>query len=256
MGRVIRRRLVAMLLLGATAAQVPRAARAQDSEACATAYVGAQRLRLKAELRAAREQLLLCSKDSCAAALRQDCVRWLAENDATMPSVVFAVRGPRGDDVTAVRVAMDGAPLVDQVGGLAVSVDPGPHTFRFEMQGAAPVEQRVVVREGERARLISASFAPPPSVPPATPERRGVPLWLDATVGGVGVVLAGVGTYFEFAGLSGKRDLDACKGSCTQDAIDSNRSTFRAGDILIGAGLVALAVGAYLYFFQRPAVAR
>jgi hypothetical protein len=251
--------LVAIFLLGAAAAtQVPLAARAQDSEACASAYVGAQRLRMKAELRAAREQLLVCSKDSCAPALRQDCVRWLGEVDATMPSVVFAVRGPGGDDVTAVRVSMDGAPLVDQVGGLAIAVDPGPHTFRFEMAGSAPLEQQVVVREGERARIISASFAAFLPAPTATPERRGVPLWVDATVGGAGVLLLGAGTAFEILGLTGKSNLyDSCYPMrCSQDAIDANKSNFVRGDVLVGAGLAVIAVAAYLYIFQRPHAAR
>ena len=238
---------------------MPEVARAQDADACATAYVAAQRFRKKAQLRASHDQLIECSKDACAAALRQDCIKWLSEVDAVTPSVVFAARGPTGSDVTAVRISMDGVLLVDHIGWLAIPVDPGPHTFRLEMAGAVPIEQRIVVREGEKARPLTVAFVPavrpepaaPPQPPPEPPSPAGgVPLWVDLTVGGAGVVLSGLGTYFEILGLSQKSQL--CYGCSTQSQVDANRDTFRTGDILIGVGIVALAVGAYLYFFQPP----
>ena len=238
--------------VGVLASQQPCVARAQTPDECASSYVGAQRSRKKGELGAAHTELLVCSAQACAPTLRQDCIRWLAEVDASMPSVVFAVHGPSGGDVTDVKVAMDGAPLLDRVGGAAVPVDPGSHTFRFEMIGAAPTEQRVVVREGEKARVISVSFAATAPTPPEAGGRsRGVPLWLDATIGGAGVVLLGLGATFEVMGFVKKGQLDSCYGHCGTAAVDDAHRNFVTGDVLVSLGLVALAAGAYLYFFHR-----
>jgi hypothetical protein len=225
-------------------------ARAQDSQECAEAYVGAQRLRNKAQLRAAREQLLVCSKDACAASLRTDCVSWLVEVDAQMPTVVFAAHGPHGRDVSAVRVLCDEVPLVEHLSGVAVPVDPGLHTFRFETAGAPPVEQSIMIREGQKTRVIDVSFPGEEAPNPPSPGAGGVPVWVDATVAGAGVLLtaAGITLYALSASAASKDALCHCND---QRSLGMTQRVL--GDAFFWPGLVAMAAGAYLYLFHRPA---
>lgn len=81
-----------------------------------------------------------------------------------------------------------------------------------------------------------------------------------AIVVGVGVAAVGVGTVFGFKALSQKSDADnACGGSgavcldaahekVASDQVHTAQDTARISTIAIGGGLVALGVGAYLFF--------
>ena len=106
-----------------------------------------------------------------------------------MPTVVLAARLPNGADEVDVRVLVDGKPLAQRLDGRAVELEPGDHLLSFQpgVAGAAPVEMRVVVREGEKGRLIVGNLQPvatntapaatgtaaPIAAPP--PERSGGP---------------------------------------------------------------------------------
>jgi len=64
-------------------------------------------------------------------------------------------------------VTIDGVPLVTQLDGLAVDVDPGPHTFVFDgADGSA--EQKVVVAEGAKAQHIAVVFGAAGTAPVVT----------------------------------------------------------------------------------------
>jgi hypothetical protein len=74
--------------------------------------------------------------------------------------------------------------------------------------------------------------------------------------GAVGLFAAGVGTYFEAAGLSQRHTLDtSCRPTqtCTQAQVDSARTQVRIGDVTLAGGLVFLA-GAAILYFTRPTV--
>jgi hypothetical protein len=185
--------------------------------------------------------------------LRQDCIRWLAEVEAALPTVVFAVHGPTGNDVTQVRVSMDGEPFASELTGVALPVDPGQHTFRFETSTGLPTELSVLVREGEKSRNLAVTFPPPPPPVPSPewpPTAPAFPV-IGAVVVGGGVAAGGVGAYFELHGLSQKSSLDACKPNCTETAVTDTRRSFILGDVLIGAGLVSVLGGVYLILRQR-----
>jgi hypothetical protein len=223
-------------------------------QACGSAYVQAQLLRRESRLRAARESLLRCSSESCPAGLRSDCTRWLAEVEIALPTVVFSLKGRNGEDLSAVRVDMDGTALVESLGGTAVPVDPGRHTFRFEPTGYAPVEVEAVISEGERDRIVRAEAAPR-----ASSVRSPSSLVPPLAVGATALVLVGVGASFEIVGLSSKNSADLCTrmpSSCSDPMYDSFKSSaqheFLAGDILIGVGLVAVGAAVYLYLSGRP----
>ncbi|WP_438011704.1 hypothetical protein WME89_25535 [Sorangium sp. So ce321] len=146
-------------------------ARAQPSKrACAAAYERAQGLRRDGKLIAAREALIACSQPTCPAAAVADCGPWLAEVEKSLPSVVIAARDAGGRERLDVRVLVDGRLLAATLDGKALPVDPGPHTFRYEPAGGPAVEERVLIREGEKNRAITVILGSPPAGAPPSPR--------------------------------------------------------------------------------------
>jgi hypothetical protein len=224
----------------------PGIVRAQDKVACAAAYEKAQTERQQGHLRASHEQLRVCSQAACSV-LQKECITWLGEVEAALPSVVVEATGPDARDALDVQVACDGAPLLSRLDGKAVSIDPGLHSCRFEMGGAVREEQ-IVLHEGERNRPWRISFGPAvthtdPVAPEDSAHGSPIPVWAWV-LGGVGVVAIGVGASFEVHGLAEKKDLDQCKGNCQQSAVDATHASFVTGDVAIGIGFAAVAVAA------------
>lgn len=221
---------------------------AQDKVACAAAYEKVQIDRRDGHLRAAHENAALCSRASCPAVLQRDCLVWLRELEATLPSVVIEATGPNGRETLDVRVTCDGALLAERLDGRAMSIDPGPHTCRFETAGATMTDS-IVLHEGDQHRRWRVAFPvsapPPPSRPEPAPHRQRVPI-AAYVLGGLGLAAVGAGTYFEIHGWNGKSELDACRPDCTRDLLDRTRADFIIGDIAIGVGVVA--IGAALWF--------
>jgi hypothetical protein len=153
----------ARLVLGVVlAASVPLAgsARADDKDVCIRSVEHAQVARLDGKLREAREGFVTCARAVCPEAIRTDCTRWVTEVDASLPSVVFDAIWADGRDVPGLTVLVDGKPVTGAEKGRAVSLDPGEHTFRLEVPGAAPVEMRNLIREGEHNRILHVTFVP------------------------------------------------------------------------------------------------
>ncbi|WP_437760705.1 hypothetical protein [Sorangium sp. So ce1389] len=151
-------------------------ARAQPSKrACAAAYERAQGLRRDGKLIAAREALIACSQPTCPAAAVADCGPWLAEVEKSLPSVVIAAREAGGRERLDVRVLVDGRLLAATLDGKALPVDPGPHTFRYEPAGGPAVEERVLIREGEKNRAITVILGAPPAGGPPSPRPLAAP---------------------------------------------------------------------------------
>lgn len=148
---------------------------------CVEADTRAQAFRRDGQLSAAREQLRTCMAQSCPALVRDDCSERFDELERVQPTIVFDVTDGNGRDVTAVRIKIDGQPWVDHVDGTALAVNPGSHTFTFEIEGQAPVVKPLVLREGEKARhervVIGPSSAttPAPAPAPNTPPQALVP---------------------------------------------------------------------------------
>ena len=242
-------------------------------EACVAANEAAQDLRQAGKLREAREKLLVCVSEACPGPVREDCAQRLNDVNTAMPTLVFEVKDPSGNDVSAARVAMDGQPLVDRVTGSAVSIDPGEHRFSFDdANGRSHAEQTVVVREGDHDRhvrvvLRAASTEPSmgaASVPtegpqPETPASTNVgstQRLLGLVLGGAGVAGLAVGGIF---GLVSKSTYDHalqtdCRGNTngcsTQGAQEGQTAHSQAMVSTVGfiAGGVLLAAGAVLYF--------
>jgi len=236
-------------------------ARADDKAACIAASEKAQSLRDDRKLLEAREQFLACARDVCPGAVKKDCADQVAALVSRMPSVVFRAKDKTGQDLVAVKVSVDGNVLSEQLDGRSVPLDPGVHTFRFETAGSEPIEQKIVLAEGEHDRAVTANFGSgglegaggggaagaAGGGALAAPQKRGAPIGAFI-VGGAGLVAMGVGGVFYALAFSQKSsDEGTCappNGSgCTQDEIDSIKTKLVVGDIVFYTGVAALAGG-------------
>ncbi len=245
-------------------------AQAASKTECMAAHEKSQELRRAGSLRKAREQLVVCMRDSCPNLVRKDCTQWLPALDESMPTVVIDAVGPDGHAATQVKVSVDGELLAEKLDGRAVPVDPGEHTFQFELSGATARQQVVVIREGGKNQKVSADFslhkAPPvepahsaaPPAPAPTPTAtatteptasRPVPA-LVYVLGGLGVATLGAGVFFELHGSSQHNDLDTrgCKPNCPQSEVDSAKRNLIIGQVLLGVSAVSLGTAVVLYF--------
>ena len=224
-------------------------AAAQDKQACVGAYEDAQRLRKDGKLTEARAKLLVCAQDACSAVLRKDCTVWIGEVEQATPTVLLAAKSPIGKDIVDVTVTVDGKPLTKHLDGKAIALDPGPHTFRFDLAGAPPHDETILLQQGERNRQVLADFQPPTAHNDAAAfvpvPMRPAPIPKPAYVfGALGVAGLGVFTGFALAGLSAKSDLDlrGCKPNCPQSDVDAVKQKFLIGDIGLVAGVASLVI--------------
>ena len=226
------RRAVA-LVVAAVAVAAPRVAQADDvKQACVAAAERSQQERDERHLTKAREDLIFCARDTCPALVKEDCVRWLLQLDASQPSIVVSAKDAKGQDAVSVRVTCDGAPLASSLDGRAVRVDPGVHVLRFEAEGGGVIEQKIVVREGEQNRAVSVDFAAQgpraasvqATPPPASASR--VPVG-PLVLAGVGVAAVGV---WAVVGATGTSKLSTLRSTCGVDAsCDPSRPSTRRG---------------------------
>jgi hypothetical protein len=227
-----------------------------DDNACIQSYEQTQTLRRAGKLHDARAEAAKCASDTCPVVLAKDCTKWLSEIDQSIPTVVFDVKSATGEELTNVRVVADGKVLAEKLDGKSITLDIGPHAFRFEPTDGKglPAEQKTVIHEGDKNRKISVTLAAPQSTgptPAAKPERP-VPIatWV---FGGVAVASLGVGTVFALSGSSKESDLDRCKPSCPSDAVNEASTSYAVADILLTTGIVS-AIAAATIYFTRPTV--
>jgi hypothetical protein len=214
-------------------------ARADPKQECADAYEKTQSFRDGGQLIEARKQAVACSAPTCSVYMTKDCLQWVTEIDALLPTVVFTATDTAGASTLAVRIAVDGQALITQLDGTPVRLDPGEHVVRFEIDGADAIEQKVTIQASEKNRTLTASFKkspppPPPAPLPAPPpspspppiltspksdasqepaaDGASVPVWAWVS-GGAGLVSLGVSTVFGASALSAQNRLvTACGG--------------------------------------------
>jgi hypothetical protein len=160
---------------------VPVLARADmTKEQCIEANGQGQELRHGNKLSAARAQLLRCADPSCPALVRDDCTKRLDEVERMQPTIVFVAKDGAGQDLTAVKVTVDGEPLTDKLDGSELRVDPGAHTFTFAVQGLKPVNKTLVLAPGEKDRRESIVVGAP-AAPAGAPGAASAPARLVVT---------------------------------------------------------------------------
>lgn len=251
---------------------------------CLDASEGSIARRKEHKLREARAQALVCAASSCPGEVREECSRRVTQIGAEVPSLILIAKSASGADIVDATVTIDGRPFATRLDGNAVELDPGEHLFTFEAAGAARVEQRIVIREGEKRRretvVLGAPVAvpaPPPVVPTAQasdsppPPAEASPASADTdspnaalkygglAVAGVGVAALVVGAALGMSARSTSDEAGCQKNLCPseaasakmRDAIGSaNIATgfFVGGGVFLGAGL--------LMFFLAPSAGR
>jgi hypothetical protein len=242
-----------------------------DTGQCVASSEHAQNFRDEGKLVAARAELLVCAAEACPTVIRKDCADWLVDVDARLPSIILDARDAGGHDVAAVRVSLDGVLLVARIDGKAIPVDPGEHTLRFTPEQGAPVEQRLVVRERDKGRLVRVvlpsadpasappASAPPPvkkeAEPPAVPAERRIPL-VSYVLGGVSLVGVAGFVYFWLSAVSEAKDLQQTCASrgCVESDLSPPRTKATISAVSLGVGVGAALVSAGFVVFQRPSV--
>jgi hypothetical protein len=190
------------------------------------------------------------------------------EVDAAVPTLVFRAKDPRGEDAINVRVLCDGGMLTEQLDGTALSVNPGPHTFRFEINGVAPFERTLVVGEGEKNRLVLGEapvlVPPKPGVAPPPPPPR--PVDTGGRASNIpGIVALGIGVAatvpMTVYWVLGTRDVGDMRASCAPAAdgpgcpasrINRDRLELVTGDVFLGVAVVGVITGTVLLLTRGP----
>jgi hypothetical protein len=249
------------IALGATLA--PAAARGAPAvEQCVRASDDGQSQRDAGRYARAAAAFARCSAADCPALVRRDCARWLEDVVALTPTIVPSARDATGKDLAAVRVRVDGTEVARQLDGRPIDIDPGQHLVSFEGPGGETAQEPIVVRAGEKNRIVAvtlgAAASPARAAVPSPPvlEAHGSVPVVPIVVGGAAVVAFGLGLYF---GLSARSDLSTIEAepcattrTCNPGDVDAVRSKLVVSDVLIGAAAVGAVTSITLYFVMRP----
>ena len=249
-------RAAAALLTSAALLTAPLV-RADDKQACLAASEKAQQLRNEGKLSAAREQLLVCGRTECPKLVQQDCTQWMSEVLQILPTVVPGAKDRSGRDLVDVKVSVDGALVAESIDGKAVPIDPGVHTLRFEASGAPPVEEQVVVKQGEKNRIVTVTLAlgeePSPTkegTAPAPETERSAPI-AAYVVGGLGLAALGAALYVQLDANRDARDLrDTCAPRCAQSDVDDLETRYNIARVTAAVGGAALVAGVVLFILH------
>ena len=267
---VLRSALLASVVLCATA----QPAQADDA-ACVDASERALSLRNSGKLREALKELGTCAVDSCPKEVGVECTKRMETVAAAMPTLVLGAVDEMGSDLREVAVSLDGAPLVSNLDGRPVPVDPGPHTLRFEAAGRPTVTKDIVLREGEKDRREVVTLSLPPGKPPLGPLDPGPsslgqprPTWwtvqrsLAVVAGVAGIASIGVGLGF---GALAASDQSMEKSNCSpgacpnlpqaQQDYSTGNENATASTVLFVAGGALVVTGVVLLFTAKSPAA-
>jgi hypothetical protein len=278
-----RRALAVTAALVASIVAVP--ARGQDEkppderpdakEACIAASERGQSQRDDGKYRAAHDSFLQCSQDACPRVIQQSCTKWLRDLEESMPTIVLGARDEHANDLTDVTVTLDDAPFATLLDGKPVAIDSGPHVLRFQREGAPPVEQKLIVRAGEKARVVSvnipSSQGDQGEKPTPPLERLFSPHHAIAAAAGLGALVAAasgialiVQSNSNASTASGLRDQLGSQHACTDNpssaacaslngAVSAQHTdTNVATGLFVGAGVLAAGAVAVWFVWPKP----
>ena len=253
-----------------------RRARAADPTTadCLRASESSLALRRQHRLLDARAELLICSSPSCPADVRAECVRRVADGNNAIPTIVFEAKDVDGNDLSVVKVTMDGKVLAEQLEGTPLSIDPGVHAFTFQTSGRPVVHKQFVIREGEKDRRERIAFAAIPTAirtapiaPVAAEPRTSISessssdwgtrkkVGLALGVAALGGLATGVTFGLIYDSRAGAFNDSGCGTSVPENGppgCQARRDSVRSAEYVFVAGYASAAVlgglGAYLFF--------
>jgi hypothetical protein len=236
------------------------AAKPNEGRECIIAHETGQSARRTGRLRQARVHFVACASETCPSDVRKECSGQLDDIDARLPSIVVEARD-QAAAVAEARVFMDGALLADKLSGLALSVDPGPHTLRVECNGGRISERPLMLNEGDKLHRVTVDCSTPtsPAAAPTAPGAREAgapPIPMAAWVLG-GVALAALGTFGTFAVLGRAKEsslTDSCAPTCHERDVAPVERQYLIADVsLIVAALSSAGALAVLFWPRAPA---
>jgi hypothetical protein len=216
-----------------------------SAKQCISAADEGQKLRDEDKLVDAREKFLACAEKGCPTAVSKECSQWIDEIDRDLPSVSFRALDEFGKEVTAVRVLLDDKVISESIESRARPLDPGKYKLRFERADGSRIEDDVVVRRGEKNRILQLAFLPkkvdsaPP--PPAVEHGEGFRVPWIAWVGLGVFALGGVGTV-AFA-VTAKDDENRLRTMCAPMCSPSERGGVETKIALANASVIVGALG-------------
>jgi hypothetical protein len=253
------RRLVRSLAVavGAALGNSPALAADPSTAECLAANEASLKSANEHRLRQERSELLICAAASCPSDIRQECIRRIDELNAAIPTIIFGVKDALGNDVSAVKVSMDGQLLAERLDGSALSVDPGAHTFVFEKAGQSPVTKQFVIREAQKNRHEAITLGSPAISATTTSTPLGAQKTVALVTGGIGIVGLGVGSAFGLVAMAKRNEAQrTCPDECAdQRGVHLWDDAARAGDastVAFVVGAAMLVGGATLWLTARP----
>lgn len=222
-----------------------------DKKKCFAAHEQGQVARKDGKLGAAAEQFAVCAADQCPTEVREECGKWLTDARNAVPSVVPSAKGFDGRDLADARVSVDGQLLTEHLDGRQHDLDPGPHTFVFELPDGTKLEERFILNEGQHSRQVSVDFSTlRKKAAPLTVERR-TPVSVYV-LAGVGLAALATGGVFAVLGKSKEDDLqNTCAPRCPDSDVTSMDRRYLIADISAGVGILSLGAAFWL-FVKRP----
>jgi hypothetical protein len=231
---------------------------AADAKTCIHAHSTGQREQKAGHLRLASQLFTSCGSDeSCPDQLRKECADFLQDVTRTIPTVVLSAVDESGHDIANTKVYSGDDLVADGLDGRAVEIDPGRYHLRFVLPEGDELAADVVVREGEKQRLVQVKKSKPVDVAhpaielhehgPGERPRIGVAPWI---AGGVTVAALGTAVTLAVLGSKKKSDLDACKPSCPgvdHGTYDATKTLYLGADIGFAAALVGGVVTTWLF---------
>lgn len=242
---------VALALVSIPAGAAPKTAAdpaaAQKKAECVAALDKAQASRASRKLTDARASYVTCSYEQCPDMIRDDCSKGLREVDEALPSITLAA-SIDGHDATDAKVSLDGDPIDGGLDGRSIPLDPGSHLARFERPGSAPLEVKIVAREGQKNQLITGTF---PGARPvgktAGTEGTKVP-YVPMIFAGGGVIALGAALIMQISMTSRANDLgNECAPRCSQSDRDALSDRLVLRNVTLGVGIGALVIAAVTY---------
>ena len=225
---------------------------ADDPSACVTAYEHGQVNRRDGHFDGARADFATCTADACPAFVRERCLQFARDLEVAQPTVIVVARDAHRRDLPNARIAIDGA-IADTAPSVAMRLDPGAHTFRLDA-GAASVEQRIVLREGEKDRrveLVAGDLEPPKPRVTVVTTSKPVGAWIMTGVAATAFASAAAMSATGWGIYASLSSPSSCGHACTDAQVAPLRVLWPGAFVALGVGVVSGVVAVILYVTHR-----